>query len=89
MKKALVEVEAKIRSASGKAAVRDDLSVDDFKTAKKHLKNVLKDRLVKGSIKTADAKDADSLTPAKASGKTPRKPNSRKKPTKDDDGYER
>ncbi|MNC80844.1 hypothetical protein D3C75_1337740 [compost metagenome] len=42
MKKALVEVETKIRSASGKAIIRDDLSVDDFKTAKKHLKNILK-----------------------------------------------
>lgn len=82
MKKALVEVETKIRSASGKAIIRDDLSVDDFKTAKKHLKNILKDRLAKGSIKTADDKDADSLAPA-------RKPNSRKKPTNGDDGYER
>lgn len=89
MKKALVEVETKIRSASGKASIREDLSVDDFKTAKKHLKNILKDRLAKGSIKTADDKDADSLAPAKTSGKTPRKPSSRKKPTKDDDGYER
>ena len=69
-KKALLDVEAKIKSASGKSGVRAELSVDDFKTAKNNLKNIFKEKLAKAAIKSAKDSGADTPVPAPKPVKT-------------------